>query len=80
MDLAYVLANRLLNILPTALSFLTSTPFTLYEALWSVAKEALQHALKLGDASSIKKLSSIDSPGKVLRFFTLNLIQKWISS
>ncbi|CAG9534494.1 unnamed protein product [Cercopithifilaria johnstoni] len=62
MDVAYVFANRFLSMLPTALSFLTSISFTLYEALWGVAKEALQHALRLGDASSVKKSSSADSP------------------
>ncbi|KAL3998511.1 E3 ubiquitin-protein ligase UBR4 family protein [Acanthocheilonema viteae] len=61
MDIAYVFANRFLNILPTALSFLTSVSSTLYEALWNIAKEALQHALRLGDASSVKKSSSTDS-------------------
>uniref|UniRef100_A0A158Q763 UBR-type domain-containing protein n=1 Tax=Elaeophora elaphi TaxID=1147741 RepID=A0A158Q763_9BILA len=63
MDLAYVFANRFLNMLPMALSFLTSVSSALYEALWGVAKEALQHALKIGDTTSTKKPSSTDSPG-----------------
>uniref|UniRef100_A0A1I7VYD8 Zinc finger in N-recognin family protein n=1 Tax=Loa loa TaxID=7209 RepID=A0A1I7VYD8_LOALO len=62
MDIAYVFANRFLNMLPTALSILTSISSALYEALWNVAKEALQHALRLGDATSVKKLTSADSP------------------
>lgn len=70
--MAYVFANRFLNILPTALSFLTSVPSTLYEALWGVAKEALQHALRLGDASLVRKPSSTDSPGEILKFYTGN--------
>uniref|UniRef100_A0A915PMF8 UBR-type domain-containing protein n=1 Tax=Setaria digitata TaxID=48799 RepID=A0A915PMF8_9BILA len=61
MDITYIFANRFLNIIPTALSFLTSVPPALYEALWSVAKEALQHALRLGDATSVKKSASTDS-------------------
>lgn len=69
MDIAYVFANRFLNMLPTALSFLTFISSALYEALWSVAKEALQHALRLGDATSIKKPASADSSGKVFFFF-----------
>ncbi|KAM3720367.1 Auxin transport protein BIG [Dirofilaria immitis] len=62
MDLAYLYANRFLNMLPTALSFLPFVSSTLYDALWGVSKEALQHALRLGDATSVKKSTSTDSP------------------
>ncbi|VDK62634.1 unnamed protein product [Onchocerca ochengi] len=48
--------------LPTTLSFLTFVSSALYDALWSIAKEALQHALRLGDATSVKKPTSADSP------------------
>ncbi|VDM95152.1 unnamed protein product [Thelazia callipaeda] len=61
MDIAYVFANRFFNIIPTALSFLAFVPSSLYEVLWVVAKESLQHALKLGDVTSLKKSASTDS-------------------
>ncbi|KAK6106256.1 E3 ubiquitin-protein ligase UBR4 family protein [Brugia pahangi] len=61
-EIVYVFANRFLSVLPTALSFLTFISSALYEALWGVAKEALQHALRLGDATSVKKQASTDSP------------------